>query len=163
MVVVPRYAEYEEAKDVGVRKRYEVAGQDMEVMYFHGVDFVFIDSPVFRHLSNNIYGGNRLGRGPVHDFSYVDLPGHYLDSFKLYDPVGREHFNIFAAGLKAADRVHTVSHGYSWEVKTLEGGWGLHNIISENDWKFRGIVKSFKIYRTSIEEFSINFSTNIKI
>lgn len=40
--------------------------QDMEVMYFHayidGVDFVFIDSPVFRHLSNNIYGGNRLVR-----------------------------------------------------------------------------------------------------
>ncbi|KAG2273401.1 hypothetical protein Bca52824_067956 [Brassica carinata] len=217
MVVVPRYAEYEEAKDVGVRKRYKVAGQDMEVMYFHayidGVDFVFIDSPVFRHLSNNIYGGNRLdilkrmvlfckaavevpwyvpcggvcygdgnlafiandwhtallpvylrayyrdhglmkytrsvlvihniahqGRGPVDDFSYVDLPGHYLDSFKLYDPVGGEHFNIFAAGLKAADRVLTVSHGYSWEVKTLEGGWGLHNIINENDWKFRGIV-----------------------
>ncbi|CAN6922709.1 unnamed protein product [Brassica oleracea] len=217
MVVVPRYAEYEEAKDVGVRKRYKVAGQDMEVMYFHayvdGVDFVFIDSPVLRHLSNNIYGGNRLdilkrmvlfckaavevpwyvpcggvcygdgnlafiandwhtallpvylkayyrdhglmkytrsvlvihniahqGRGPVDDFSYVDLPGHYLDSFKLYDPVGGEHFNIFAAGLKAADRVLTVSHGYSWEVKTLEGGWGLHNIISENDWKFRGIV-----------------------
>lgn len=217
MVVVPRYAEYEEAKDVGVRKRYKVAGQDMEVMYFHayidGVDFVFIDSPVFRHLSSNIYGGHRLdilkrmvlfckaavevpwyvpcggvcygdgnlafiandwhtallpvylkayyrdhglmkytrsvlvihniahqGRGPVDDFSYVDLPGHYLDSFKLYDPVGGEHFNIFAAGLKAADRVLTVSHGYSWEVKTLEGGWGLHNIISENDWKFRGIV-----------------------
>ena len=70
----------------------------------------------------------------------MDLPGHYLDSFKLYDPVGGEHFNIFAAGLKAADRVLTVSHGYSWEVKTLEGGWGLHNIISENDWKFRGIV-----------------------
>ncbi|KAJ0237286.1 Starch synthase 2 [Hirschfeldia incana] len=217
MVVVPRYAEYEEAKDVGVRKRYKVAGQDMEVMYFHayidGVDFVFIDSPVFRHLSTNIYGGNRLdilkrmvlfckaavevpwyvpcggvcygdgnlafiandwhtallpvylkayyrdhglmkytrsvlvihniahqGRGPVDDFSYVDLPGHYLDSFKLYDPVGGEHFNIFAAGLKAADRVLTVSHGYSWEVKTLEGGWGLHNIINENDWKFRGIV-----------------------
>ncbi|CAN6889259.1 unnamed protein product [Brassica oleracea] len=217
MVVVPRYAEYEEAKYVGVRKRYKVAGQDMEVMYFHayidGVDFVFIDSPVFRHLSSNIYGGNRpdilkrmvlfckaavevpwyvpcggvcygdgnlafiandwhtallpvylkayyrdhglmkytrsvlvihniahQGRGPVDDFSYVDLPGHYLDSFKLYDPVGGEHFNIFAAGLKAADRVLTVSHGYSWEVKTLEGGWGLHNIINENNWKFRGIV-----------------------
>ncbi|CAH2055342.1 unnamed protein product [Thlaspi arvense] len=217
MVVVPRYAEYAEAKDVGIRRRYKVAGQDMEVTYFHayidGVDFVFIDSPVFRHLSNNIYGGNRLdilkrmvlfckaavevpwyvpcggvcygdgnlafiandwhtallpvylkayyrdhglmkytrsvlvihniahqGRGPVDDFACVDLPSHYLDSFKLYDPVGGEHFNIFAAGLKAADRVLTVSHGYSWEVKTLEGGWGLHNIINENDWKFRGIV-----------------------
>lgn len=35
-------------------------------MYFHayidGVDFVFIDSPVFRHLNNNIYSGNRLVR-----------------------------------------------------------------------------------------------------
>lgn len=35
-------------------------------MYFHayidGVDFVFIDSPVFRHLHNNIYSGNRLVR-----------------------------------------------------------------------------------------------------
>ncbi|CAN7075980.1 unnamed protein product [Brassica oleracea var. botrytis] len=28
-------------------------------------------------------------------------------------------------------RVLTVSHGYSWEVKTLEGGWGLHSIINE--------------------------------
>ncbi|CDY37538.1 BnaA05g34030D [Brassica napus] len=205
MVVVPRYAEYEEAKDVGVRKRYKVAGQDMEVMYFHayidGVDFVFIDSPVFRHLSSNIYGGHRLdilkrmvlfckaavevpwyvpcggvcygdgnlafiandwhtallpvylkayyrdhglmkytrsvlvihniahqGRGPVDDFSYVDLPGHYLDSFKLYDPVGGEHFNIFAAGLKAADRVLTVSHGYSWEFR------GIVNGIDTKEW-----------------------------
>lgn len=76
----------------------------------------------------------------MEDFRYADLPEHYLDYFKLYDPVGGEHFNIFAAGLKAADRVVTVSHGYSWELKTLEGGWGLHNIINENDWKLRGIV-----------------------
>lgn len=80
------------------------------------------------------------GRGPVTDFAYTDLPEHYLDLFKLYDPVGGEHFNIFAAGLKAADRVVTVSHGYSWELKTAEGGWGLHNIINEVDWKLSGIV-----------------------
>lgn len=38
--------------------------QDMEVNYFQtfidGVDFVFIDSPNFRHLNQNIYGGNRV-------------------------------------------------------------------------------------------------------
>lgn len=37
--------------------------QDMEVTYFHsyidGVDFVFIDSPNFRHLQDNIYRGSR--------------------------------------------------------------------------------------------------------
>ncbi|KAF4376701.1 hypothetical protein F8388_025572 [Cannabis sativa] len=217
MVVAPRYGQYAEAKETGVRKRYKVAGQDMEVTYFQayidGVDFVFIDSPIFQHLENNIYGGNRLdilrrmalfckaavevpwyvpcggvvygdgnlafiandwhtallpvylkayyrdnglmtytrsilvihniahqGRGPVEDFLTVDLPQHYIDYFKLYDPVGGEHFNIFAAGLKTADRVVTVSHGYAWEIKTIEGGWGLHGIINENDWKLRGIV-----------------------
>ncbi|KAG0492609.1 hypothetical protein HPP92_006007 [Vanilla planifolia] len=44
------------------------------------------------------------------------------------------------AGLRAADRIVTVSHGYAWELKTVEGGWGLHEIIKCNDWKFRGIV-----------------------
>ncbi|XP_078165321.1 soluble starch synthase 2-1, chloroplastic/amyloplastic-like isoform X2 [Carex rostrata] len=217
MVVVPRYARYAEPKKIGEPRRYRVAGQDMEVAYYHayidGVDFVFLDSPVFRHVEKNIYGGDRLeilrrmillckaavevpwyvpcggvcygdgnlvfiandwhtsllpvylkayyrdkglmiyarsvivihniahqGRGPVDDFSLVDLPGEYLDMFKLYDPVGGDHCNIFAAGIKTADQLLTVSHGYARELKTLEGGWGLHSIINENDWKFRGIV-----------------------
>ncbi|KAK7381299.1 hypothetical protein VNO78_33882 [Psophocarpus tetragonolobus] len=217
MVIVPRYSHYADAQDTGVRKQYKVDGQDMEVTYFHayidGVDFVFIDSPNFRHLHDNIYGGGRedilkrmvlfckaaaevpwhvpcggvcygdgnlafiandwhtallpvylkayyrdhglmkytrsvlvihniahQGRGPVDDFRYTDLPEHYINLFKLYDPVGGEHFNIFAAGLKAADRIVTVSHGYAWELKTSEGGWGLHGIINESDWKLRGIV-----------------------
>ncbi|CAD5165248.1 unnamed protein product [Musa acuminata subsp. malaccensis] len=63
-----------------------------------------------------------------------------MDLFKLYEPMGGDHFNIFAAGLKTADRVITVSRGYAWELTTSEGGWGLHEIINENNWKFRGIV-----------------------
>lgn len=81
----------------------------------------------------------------MEDFFHVDLPEQYLDLFKLYDPVGGEHFNIFAAGLKTADRVVTVSHGYAWELKTSEGGWGLHEIINHNHWKFRGIVNGIDI------------------
>ncbi|KAM0852028.1 hypothetical protein ACQ4PT_052031 [Festuca glaucescens] len=80
------------------------------------------------------------GRGPVEDFFNMDLPEHYMDHFKLYDPAGGEHNNVFAAGLKMADRVVTVSHGYMWELKTIEGGWGLHDIINQNDWKLDGIV-----------------------
>ncbi|KAK9116715.1 hypothetical protein Sjap_015662 [Stephania japonica] len=236
MVVVPRYGNYAELNHTGVRKTYMVQGQvwtmvlsfsftllgyqlhqSIEVTFYHayidGVDFIFIDSHVFHHLENNIYGGQRLdilkrmalfckaavevpwhvpcggvcygdgnlvfiandwhtallpvylkayyrdqglmkytrsvlvihniahqGRGPPEDFSYMDLPDHYRDLFMLYDPVGGDHFNIFAAGLKAADRIVTVSHGYAWELKTSEGGWGLHHTINENDWKLRGIV-----------------------
>ncbi|KAJ1258712.1 hypothetical protein BS78_10G096500 [Paspalum vaginatum] len=217
MVVVPRYGDYVEAFDMGIRKYYKAAGQDLEVNYFHafidGVDFVFIDAPLFRHRQDDIYGGNRQeimkrmilfckvavevpwhvpcggvcygdgnlvfiandwhtallpvylkayyrdnglmqytrsvlvihniahqGRGPVAEFPYMDLPEHYLEHFELYDPVGGEHANIFAAGLKMADRVITVSRGYLWELKTVEGGWGLHDIIRSNDWKINGIV-----------------------
>ncbi|KAG6656350.1 hypothetical protein I3843_04G016400 [Carya illinoinensis] len=235
MVVAPRYGNYAEPQDTGVRKVYKVDGQDVEVSYFQayidGVDFVFIESHMFQHMEHNIYGGTRVdilkrmvlfckaaievpwyvpcggvcygdgnlvfiandwhtallpvylkayyrdnglmkytrsilvihniahqGRGPADDFAHVDLPEHYLEHFKLYDPVGGEHFNIFAAGLKAADRVVTVSHGYAWELKTSEGGWGLHGIINESDWKLRGIVNGidmkdwspqFDVYLTS--------------
>ncbi|CAA6665203.1 unnamed protein product [Spirodela intermedia] len=217
MVVVPRYGNYSEPQDIGVRKYYKVDGQvkcNVSSRFIDGVDFVFMDSPVFRHRENAIYEGNRVdilkrmvllskaavevpwhvpcggvcyGDGnlvfiandwhtallPVYLKAYYRdngmmkytrsvlvvhniahqvrarpagglrccrSPGHYIDLFKLYDPVGGEHFNIFAAGLKAADQVVTVSHGYAWELKTSEGGWGLHEIIGENDWKFRGIV-----------------------
>ncbi|CAN6283343.1 unnamed protein product [Urochloa humidicola] len=217
MVVVPKYGDYEELQEIGEPRRYQVAGQDMEVKYYHayidGVDFVFIDNPIFHHVESEIYGGNRTdilkrmvllckaavevqwyvpcggycygdgnlvfiandwhtallpvylkayyrdngfmtyarsvlvihniahqGRGPIDDFNYLDLPGHYMDQFKLYDPFGGDHLNIFAAGIKAADRLLTVSHGYAWELKTPDGGWGLHSIISENDSKFQGIV-----------------------
>ncbi|XP_028116734.1 granule-bound starch synthase 2, chloroplastic/amyloplastic-like [Camellia sinensis] len=234
MVVAPWYGNYAEPQDTGVRKMYRVDGQDMEVIYFQayidGVDFVFIDSPVFRHIENNIYGGNRVdilkrmvlfckaavevpwhvpcggvcygdgnlvfvandwhtallpvylkayyrdhglmkytrsiivihniahqGRGPVDDFSYVDLPLHYVDLFKLYDPVGGEHFNIFAAGLKTADRIVTVSNGYAQEVKTSEGGWGLHGIINENDWKLKGIVNGI-----DTKEWNPQFDVHLK-
>nr|XP_029119566.1 granule-bound starch synthase 2, chloroplastic/amyloplastic isoform X2 [Elaeis guineensis] len=183
MVVAPRYGNYAEAQEVGVRKRYKVYGQDMEdilkrmvlfckaavevcwhvpcggVCYGDG-NLVFIANdwhtallPVYlkayyRDHGLMIYARSILvihniahqGRGPVDDFFYVDLPGNYMDFFKLHDPIGGDHFNIFAAGLKTADRVVTVSHGYAWELKTPEGGWGLHGIINEIDWKFQGIV-----------------------
>nr|DAD30317.1 TPA_asm: hypothetical protein HUJ06_009168 [Nelumbo nucifera] len=129
MVVAPRYSNYAEAQETGVRKRYKVDGQDMEVTFFQayidGMDFVFMDSPMFRNIEKNIYGGGRedilkrmvlfckytrcvlvihniahQGRGPVSDFHYVDLPQNYIDHFKLHDPGGGEHFNIRAADLK---------------------------------------------------------------
>ncbi|KAK7374892.1 hypothetical protein VNO80_08335 [Phaseolus coccineus] len=52
----------------------------------------------------------------------------------------RKHGISAITGLKTADRVVTVSHGYAWELKASEGGWGLHGIIKDNDWKLRGIV-----------------------
>ncbi|KAG0564735.1 hypothetical protein KC19_8G135300 [Ceratodon purpureus] len=217
MVVAPRYSNYAEAWETGVRRIYNVAGQDMEVGYFHsfrdGVDFVFVDNPIFHAFADNIYGGKReevlhrmillckaaveipwhvpcggvcygdgnlvfiandwhtalvpvylqayyrdngymnfarsvlvihnmahQGRGPLADYHKLGLPGHYIDKFRLYDPQGGEHNNIFMAGLITAHRIVTVSHGYAWEVQTSEGGWGLDGVIRDHNWKLRGVV-----------------------
>ena len=83
----------------------------------------------------------------VDDFSYVDLPPNYLDLCKLYNLGGGEYFNIFAAGLKA---------GYSWELKTLEGSWGLHRIINVNDWKLKRIVNNI-----DAKEWNLQFDIHL--
>ncbi|XP_010258404.1 PREDICTED: granule-bound starch synthase 2, chloroplastic/amyloplastic-like [Nelumbo nucifera] len=144
MVVALRYGNYAEAQETGVRKRYKVEGQDMEVTFFQayidGMDFVLLLR--FPSVSNTrcvpvIHNIAHQGHGLVCDFRYVDLPQNY---FKLYDPGGGEHFNVLATGRRAADCVVTVSHGYAWEMKTKEGGWGLHQKINEFDGKLKGIV-----------------------
>jgi len=217
MVVAPRYSNYAEAWETGVRRIYSVSGQDFEVGYFHsfrdGVDFVFIDNPIYHACEHNIYGGSRedvltrmillckaaveipwhvpcggvaygdgnlvfiandwhtalvpvylqayyrdngymeysrsvlvihnmahQGRGPLADYRRLGLPDHYLNKFRLFDPVGGEHNNIFMAGLITAHRIVTVSHGYAWEVQTREGGWGLDGVIRDHNWKLRGVV-----------------------
>uniref|UniRef100_A0A452YAM0 Starch synthase catalytic domain-containing protein n=1 Tax=Aegilops tauschii subsp. strangulata TaxID=200361 RepID=A0A452YAM0_AEGTS len=70
MAIVPMYGNYEGPHQIGEPKRYQVAGQDMEVKYHHayidGVDFVFIDNPIFHNVESEIYGGDRT---PVVFFS----------------------------------------------------------------------------------------------
>lgn len=42
----------------------------MEVKYYHayidGVDFVFLDNPIFQYVQSEIYGGNRTVSVPLH-------------------------------------------------------------------------------------------------
>lgn len=49
----------------------------MEVTYFQayidGVDFVFVDSPMFHHIENNIYGGHRVVRYLSLGFSFCQF------------------------------------------------------------------------------------------
>ena len=51
------------------------------------------------------------GRGPMADLSNLEVPAHYNEHFRLYDPIGGEHMNIMKAGLLTAHRLVAVSHG----------------------------------------------------
>jgi starch synthase len=54
--------------------------------------------------------------------------------------MGGEHMNLMKAGLQMAHRLVAVSPGYAWECTTPEGGWGLHEVLREAEWKTRGVV-----------------------
>ncbi|PNH12391.1 Granule-bound starch synthase 2, chloroplastic/amyloplastic [Tetrabaena socialis] len=63
MVVVPRYENYPDAWETGVRRVYSVFNSQQEVGYFHqfidGVDYIFVDHPCFQNHGKDIYGGDR--------------------------------------------------------------------------------------------------------
>eukprot|EP00884_Botryococcus_braunii_P004523 jgi/Botrbrau1/14071/Bobra.182_3s0018.1 len=218
MAISPRYEDYAEGWETGVRVHLSVFNTLHEVGYFHGyidgVDFVFVDHPCFHGRKGGaIYGGSHLellfrcallckaaleapwhvpcggvpygdnnlvfvandwhtallpvylqahyrdydrmtyarsvfvlhniahqGRGPMKDIANLEVPQHYQELFRLYDPIGGEHLNVMRAALITAHRLVAVSHGYAWECQTSEGGWGLDGSLRENSWKLRGIV-----------------------
>ncbi|GAB4816234.1 hypothetical protein N2152v2_003280 [Parachlorella kessleri] len=215
MVIAPRYKQYDDAWETGVRHRIRVFDAEQEIGYFHayqdGVDYVFVDHPSYHHWAHEIYGGSRSdimfrcallskaaleapwtvpcggapygdsnlvfiandwhtalvpvylqahyrdhgkmqfarsvfvlhnvahqGRAPMDDLQFLEIPEHYRELFRLDDPIGGEHMNVLKAGAITAHRIVAVSHGYAWECKTQEGGWGLDAIFREQDWKLRG-------------------------
>ncbi|KAL3846178.1 hypothetical protein ACJIZ3_003581 [Penstemon smallii] len=51
-----------------------------------------------------------------------------------------EAVNILKSAIVTSDRIVTVSQGYSWEVTTPEGGYGLHELISSRRSVLTGIT-----------------------
>ena len=51
------------------------------------------------------------GRGPMAELAPMEVPPHYTELFRLDDPIGGEHMNIFKAGLACATRIIAVSRG----------------------------------------------------
>ncbi|RMZ54398.1 hypothetical protein APUTEX25_001974 [Auxenochlorella protothecoides] len=82
-VVAPRYAQYPDAWETGVRLRLRVFHAEQEVGFFHafqdGVDFIFVDHPAFHAHAGDIYGGSRhdvLFRCALLSKAALEVPWH---------------------------------------------------------------------------------------
>jgi len=64
----------------------------------------------------------------------------YLSPESLQDPVIPELINLLKGGIEYADAVTTVSPTYEKEIKTPEGGHGLHDVLKKNEKKLKGIL-----------------------
>lgn len=71
----------------------------------------------------------------------LGLPGeNYLTKDKMQDPFFPKLINILKGGIVYADGVTTVSPTYEKEIKTPEGGCGLHEVLLESQSKLKGIL-----------------------
>ncbi|CAI9092572.1 OLC1v1027856C1 [Oldenlandia corymbosa var. corymbosa] len=51
-----------------------------------------------------------------------------------------EAVNVLKGAIVTADRILTVSQGYSWEITTVEGGYGLDELLSSRKTVLNGIT-----------------------
>ena len=65
------------------------------------------------------------------------LPGHYFSQDKLGN---NNDGNYLKGGLVFADAITTVSKTYAKEIMSLEGGEGLHGLLSARSNDLYGIV-----------------------
>ncbi|XP_042504074.1 soluble starch synthase 1, chloroplastic/amyloplastic-like [Macadamia integrifolia] len=56
-----------------------------------------------------------------------------------------EAVNVLKGAIVTADRILTVSQGYSWEITTAEGGHGLNELLSNRKSVLNGIVNGVDV------------------
>jgi len=64
----------------------------------------------------------------------------YLTPEKLQDPHQGDTINLLKGGIEYADFITTVSPNYEREIKTIDGGCGLHAVLMQKSKKLKGIL-----------------------
>ncbi|PON81260.1 Glycogen synthase [Trema orientale] len=89
-----------------------------------------------------------LGVEPAATYKNLGLPSEWYGALGWVFPTwARTHaldtgeaVNILKGAVVTADRILTVSQGYSWEITTVEGGYGLQELLSSRKSVLNGIT-----------------------
>ncbi|GKD26836.1 granule-bound starch synthase 2, chloroplastic/amyloplastic [Tanacetum coccineum] len=151
MVVVPLYENNDELQETGVRKWYIVNEEEIlrrMVLFCKAA----IEAPWHVPCGGTFYSDENLvfiandwhtALLPVYLKAYYHEHGYmiYARSVLVIHNIDHQYRVPLNGGLKTAHGIVIVpSHGDALELKTHEGGQGVHGIISENDSKLKGIV-----------------------
>ncbi|KAE9608863.1 hypothetical protein Lal_00020601 [Lupinus albus] len=74
-----------------------------------------------------------------------------------------EAVNFLKGAIVTADRILTVSKGYSWEITTSEGGYGLHELLSSRQNVLSGITNGIDETEwdpSTDQHIAFNYSTD---
>ncbi len=85
---------------------------------------------------------------------------------ELHDPIFPGVLNLLKGAIKYADALTTVSLSYEQEIKTQEGGRGLHTVLLENEQKLKGILNGIdtQFWNPKTDSFlKANYSVDMPI
>ncbi|XP_015865817.1 soluble starch synthase 1, chloroplastic/amyloplastic [Ziziphus jujuba] len=93
------------------------------------------------------------GVEPAATYKNLGLPPQWYGALEWIFPTwARTHaldtgeaVNILKGAIVTADRILTVSQGYSWEITTGEGGYGLHELLSSRKSVLNGITNGIDV------------------
>ncbi|XP_008783179.2 soluble starch synthase 1, chloroplastic/amyloplastic isoform X2 [Phoenix dactylifera] len=86
-------------------------------------------------------------------YQNLGLPSEWYGALEwVFPPWARTHaldkgeaVNILKGAIVTADRIVTVSQGYSWEITTVEGGHGLNELLSSRKSVLNGITNGIDV------------------
>ncbi|XP_022844494.1 soluble starch synthase 1, chloroplastic/amyloplastic [Olea europaea var. sylvestris] len=104
-------------------------------------------------------------------YEYLGLPPEWYKALEWVFPTwARTHaldtgeaVNVLKGAIVTADRILTVSQGYSSEITTPEGGYGLHELLSSRKAVLNGITNGIDINEwnpSSDEHIASHYSVN---
>ncbi|KAG8501942.1 hypothetical protein CXB51_004576 [Gossypium anomalum] len=93
------------------------------------------------------------GVEPAATFKNLGLPSNWYGALEWVFPTwARTHaldtgeaVNILKGAIVTSDRILTVSKGYAWEITTVEGGYGLNELLSSRRSVLTGITNGIHI------------------
>jgi len=88
-----------------------------------------------------IHNMEHQGKCQVQNLSRIGLRGdHYLFPEKMQDPFSPQLINLLKGGIVYADKITTVSPNYEKEIQTVDGGFGLQDVLKKNAHKLKGVL-----------------------
>nr|AAN37578.1 soluble starch synthase I [Colocasia esculenta] len=93
------------------------------------------------------------GVEPETTYPFLGLPSEWYGSVEWVFPTwARTHaldpgksVNLLKGAVVTVDRIVTVSQGYSWEITTPEGGYGLHELLNSRKSVLNGITNGIDV------------------
>ncbi|KAA8533594.1 hypothetical protein F0562_030972 [Nyssa sinensis] len=93
------------------------------------------------------------GVEPAATYDNLGLPPEWYGALEWVFPTwARTHaldtgeaVNVLKGAIVTADRILTVSQGYSWEITSADGGYGLHELLSSRKSILNGITNGIDV------------------